>query len=416
MPRRPDPKPFRLTIVRWVGKDGRRCPPKTPGARKVKSKSETYYARLPGQKVATSLKTTDIGLAWQRLREAMREAKEQSLGISDPYLVQSARPLTEHLEEWAANLLAKGTSAQQVSTSKNNVIRLAGMAGWKMLPHITGETALNALGRLQKEGVGHGKIDGQLRVGRSAQTRNHYLTQLKGFCRWCHDEGRLRRNPVAHIQKINIEVDRRHERRSPSEEDISSLFAYLHGPDAVARRGMTGPQRALGYRLCMATGFRASELRSLSLDSFRLEQDPPTVTVQAAFDKRRRKAVVTIPAWLASELRTWFAEGGGLWQRLPRKSPGILLKKDLEAADVPFEIPGPDGPLFFDMHSLRHWYCTQVASQPGMDLRTLLTLTRHSTAELAIKRYAHQEQGKLIDAVGRLPNLSQTPPKEDTTK
>jgi hypothetical protein len=132
--------------------------------------------------------------------------------------------------------------------------------------------------------------------------------------------------------------------------------------------------------------------------------------------RRRRPARIVLPAWLAAELRAWLADGGELWQRLPYKNPGKLLQIDLVAVGIPYRIDSPDGPLYLDMHSLRHFYCTEVGSQPGMDLRTLLTLTRHSTPDLALKRYGHQQEDKLLDAISRLPDLTKPAANGDQKK
>ena len=48
-------------------------------------------------------------------------------------------------------------------------------------------------------------------------------------------------------------------------------------------------QRATLYHLAAETGLRASELWSLTAASFSLDACPPTVTVQAAYTKNRRR-------------------------------------------------------------------------------------------------------------------------------
>ena len=52
---------------------------------------------------------------------------------------------------------------------------------------------------------------------------------------------------------------------------------------------MTGPERALLYRLASETGLRSSEIRQLTEESFILGASPPTVSVAAKDSKRRRK-------------------------------------------------------------------------------------------------------------------------------
>ena len=59
--------------------------------------------------------------------------------------------------------------------------------------------------------------------------------------------------------------------------------------------------------MAAGTGFRANELRSLTPESFDLDADPPTVTVQAAYSKRRRDDVQPIRPDLADALRPWLA-------------------------------------------------------------------------------------------------------------
>ena len=96
---------------------------------------------------------------------------------------------------------------------------------------------------------------------------------------------------------MNVNTDRRHDRRALSVEGMRRLLDTIHdGPDRSGRTWRkTGPERAMLYRLAMETGFRSSELRSLSRSSFDLDGDPPTVTVEAAYSKRGRRDTL-VPA------------------------------------------------------------------------------------------------------------------------
>src|SRR5262249_17522688 len=87
------------------------------------------------------------------------------------------------------------------------------------------------------------------------------------------------------------------------------------------------------------------------------------------------------------------------------------LRADLKAAGVPYATQGPDGPEFFDMHALRHWFCTQVANLPGISPKTLQTLTRHSTVELAMKVYAKAKRDQLKEAVRQIQPPGMVAPK-----
>ena len=47
----------------------------------------------------------------------------------------------------------------------------------------------------------------------------------------------------------------------------------------------------------------------------------------------------------------------GSWWR----KAAVMLQIDLKVAGVPYTVPGPDGPLYGDFHSLRHTYITYLA-------------------------------------------------------
>jgi integrase len=390
MGRRRNPRPERPVVVRYQTPDGRRCRSTDPGAQKVTTRSASYFARLvnpeTGKREWVPLETGDLGAAWVRLREVLAERDREALGLVDPTYAHAAAPVLEHLWAWVAYLRDAGrTSPPQVRMVELRVTRLVTLAGWKRLPDIDRPSIVAALAALTRE-------------GRSARTRNHYLRHLKQFLAWCVAEGRLLRSPALGVPAVDWESDVRHPRRSPSDADVELLLSHLESPDAPTRRGMTGPQRGLGYRLAMATGFRARELRSLSRESFDL--DAGVVTVQSAYAKNRRTARQQLPPWLVEELRAWFASGGGLWDGFPAKWPGRVLKADQEAAGVAHRTA--EG--FFDFHALRHWYCTWVANQPGISPKTLQVLARHADPGLTLRVYAKPQADDAERIVKSMPS------------
>jgi integrase len=92
---------------------------------------------------------------------------------------------------------------------------------------------------------------------------------------------------------------------------------------------------------------------------------------------------------------------GGTWAK-DRKGAD-MLRIDLDAAGIPYEVPGPDGPLFADFHSLRHSYLT-LGGRAGIDLRTLQELAGHSTPVLTA-RYSHRRLYDLDGAVKKMPRF-----------
>lgn len=415
MPRSAHPRPFRPTVTRYHDPHGRRCSSTHPKARKTTETTLTWYADLPGEG-RVSLGTTDEHEAWERLRQKLREAHERRLGIRHEYMDLASQPIDVHFLVWASILEAKGGTRKHVDTALGRLQRLAQLAGWKTLPDITHDSALQALARMQAP-VRQGGL------GAAAKTRNHYLGHLKAFVSWAHDSGRMAQNPVRRIAPINEETDRRRVRRVATAEEIGELCRWLQGRTAPERRGLSGRERRLGYLVSMTTGLRADELRSLTVEAFDLREG--TATVAAAYSKRRRTDTQRLPAWLVAELRAWFARGEGWnWHDVIQHAPGIMLKQDLAgtrqtwidaapsakerrqraATDfLRYRTETPQGPRYLDYHSLRHGYVTHLASMPGMDLKTLLTLSRLSSAELALHTYSHSQEDRLRAAVEQIP-------------
>ena len=125
--------------------------------------------------------------------------------------------------------------------------------------------------------------------GLSVQTRNHHLRAIKQFSRWMWRNGRTRENILAHLSGENVHTDRRHDRRSLTDKEIQRLIHATEGNGVVGR--MSAVDRSALYRLALGTGFRRNELASLTPESFDLDSDPPTVTVEAAYSKHRREDV-----------------------------------------------------------------------------------------------------------------------------
>jgi Phage integrase family len=163
---------------------------------------------------------------------------------------------------------------------------------------------------------------------------------------------------------------------------------------------MTGPDRAALYRVAAGTGFRANELRSLTPESFDLAADPPTVTVKAAYSKRRRDDSQPIRPDLAAALRPWIAgkaPGRHVFGDLT-KHTAKLMRHDLEAAGLPYR--DASGRVA-DFHALRHSYITALAMSKA-PVKVIQSLARHSTPSLTFGVYAHvglYDQTAALDAL-----------------
>src|SRR4029077_10517128 len=87
--------------------------------------------------------------------------------------------------------------------------------------------------------------------GRSLATCNHHATAICGFAKWCHKTHRLREHPLRGVERFNVKEDRRHDRRTIRLYEMQRLMEVAErGPRHVK---MTGPMRALCYRLAVAS-------------------------------------------------------------------------------------------------------------------------------------------------------------------
>jgi len=199
-------------------------------------------------------------------------------------------------------------------------------------------------------------------------------------------------------------------------------------------RGVTGPDRAMLYRLAVGTGFRASELASLAPESFDLGANPPTVTVEAGYSKHRRKDVQPIRRDLADLLRRWLKgrKQGEPVFRMPDK-PVKLIQADLKAArrewlaeaasqkerksreQTSFLAYRDGAGRVADFHALRHTYVSRLV-RSGANIKVVQQLARHSTPTLTLGRYAHVQLVDQTQALDALPALEPTGPEREEAK
>ncbi len=264
-------------------------------------------------------------------------------------------------------------------------------------------TFLNALRQDRK------KADTEeVKRGISAQTFNFYLQAVKQFCRWMVKDRRATESPVEHLGGLNVKVDRRHDRRALTVEEMRRLLEVASKGEERGGHGwhMTGPQRAALYRLAMETGLRSSELRSLTRSSFDLDADPPIVTVEAAYSKHRRQDAQPLRAETVEVMRPLLANlmpatrvfsMPSKWNVVPQ-----MLRPDLEAAGIRYV---DDAGRFADFHSLRHSFISNLAHS-GVHPKVAQALARHSTITLTMDRYSHTLHEEHSAALQKLPDLS----------
>lgn len=254
---------------------------------------------------------------------------------------------------------------------------------------------------------------GRIKSERSARTANHALGAVKAFAAWLEATERIDRVPrgLALLERYNEESDRKLVRRALSPDELERLLEAAERGKPMHLYGRTkskhhriivsGPDRALLYRLAMGTGFRADELRSLTPESFSLEGPEPTITVRAAYTKNGKEAVQPITADLADRLKASL-EGrpqGKPIVAVPEKTAG-MLRRDLLAAGIvaPQARRGKASAGVVDFHALRASYITNLI-RSGANPRAVQLLARHSNVNLTLERYTHLGRDELRRAL-----------------
>ena len=326
-----------------------------------------------------------------------REAEMIRAGFLEPTVVFQHVTLDQHLASFEASLAAKDVTEAQVKLVVNRCRNLLTKAKIVRASGITADAVSATLACFRER-----KMNGK--PGKSVQTSNHYLRAIKQFTRWLTLEKRISGDPLVRLEMLNVQVDRRHDRRALTDDEVSRLLeATRTGGTAF---GFNPADRHMLYILALSTGLRASELASLTTLGLDLDSIPPTATVKAGYSKRRRLDILPLPSDILAAAREWLSgkvPGELLWpgKWAANKYAGKVLQVDLLAAGIPYvNVNG----LYADFHALRHTYITNLA-RGGVSLVTAQKLARHSTPVLTAQRYTHIDLQEQKVAVDRLPSL-----------
>ena len=369
-----------------------------------------------GRRVTRSTKTTDKAAAQRILAKQVADTALRREGVVDAgqerVAIESRRPIGEHLADWKAALVGKGISGKRVDVVFNRAKRIIDDRGMATLGDVTAEAVRRFAGQLREQGA-------------ATRTINGYLQAIGQFIRWTVGERRLAIDPLARIGTMK-QIAATFERRPLDPEELLRLLAEAErGP---AHQRISGPDRAMLYRLAAGTGFRAAELRSLTTSSFDLDAEPPAVTVRAGYTKNRREARQPIRRDLAERLRPWLAGRPGdapVFATMPEKLPP-MVRADLRRARVVWRreattwaerrarraagfLRWSDGDgRVVDFHALRATYITALV-KGGASVKVAQELARHSDPKLTMNTYTKLGIHDLAGALDALPGEADQP-------
>jgi integrase len=294
----------------------------------------------------------------------------------------------------------------------------------KVVADLTAKKANAALTRMRATNAPH-----TLRARRVA---------LMCFASWLADERDLLTvSPIPKLKRIVGGVQRKR-----SALDLEEQRELLAATETVGRFGrrrdgsvrwkLDGAERRLVYWLCIETGLRASEVRSLTVACFTLDDKAPCVRLTGGMTKNKKGATLRLRPDLAAALKA----------HLRLKGPAIrvfdlpevydfarMLRADLEVARRRWVKAAPKGMerkwreesdrlcaerhppnegekgAAVDFHSLRKTLALNLA-KAGVSPVKARDLMRHSTIQLTIDVYTEFGFGDLDDALEALPDLT----------
>lgn len=333
-----------------------------------------YFDELGSRRTAkgyTDKRKTEAKAA--KLEERARMCRD---GLIDPEQERTRdnrrTPIEQHLTAFEKSL--KKTSPKHVKLVMSRVRRIVLDAGIES----TADIDIDAVEEVLQERLATGEI--------GFRTYNHYIQAIDSFCNWMVPK-RMQHNPLQGMKRLNAQEDIRHERRALLPDEFEKLVNSARSGN-VSIQCFNGEHRARIYILSYMTGLRRREIASLTPESFDLESTPPTLTIEAACSKHRRKDVLPLHADLASRLPEWLdglAPEEKLFPKLERRRTWLMVKKDLERAGIAYR--DKKGRVA-DFHAAgRHTHITELLRN-GASVPEAKELARHSDVRMTMK-YTH---------------------------
>ena len=400
--------------------------------------------RLVSCKIAGEQPTVQLSRWLEQIPEKLRD-RLAHFGLLDTSRIAAQKPLSEHVLAFERSLMAKERTPDYVNETMAQLKRLLSDCGLRYWSDITAnkierclkewrenttirptsesyaqlvrqfcnclvnrsEWTIIQLGRIF-EGFEFKLRTDRLPVrievyptevkesGISYRRSNGYLATAKSFCAWMVERGYAIESPLKHLKPLNVELDRRRERRAGTVEELLQLLETAVG--GPRRFGLNGYERMLFYRLGVETGLRKRELRTLIKSAFDFEDS--TVMVETAYSKHRRKDLLPLKPDLAAEMQAYLADRPSTAKVFSvTDKTSYMIKADLLDAGIEYI---DDHGEVLDLHALRHTFITNLG---GESSRIAQSLARHRSSAMT-DRYTHIRLHDERAAVGRLPDLS----------
>ena len=365
--------------------------------KKIKTKSKKWWGRYRdenGLEKRVPL-AVDKSASLSMLNELVKKVERKAAGLIDSFDDHRKKPLKKHLDDFEAYLKNKGNTVDHYTRTKYRVKEILDECKFERIDHISASRVQAFLGDLRRKEY-------------SIRTSNHYLRAIKMFTRWLLKDRRTPEDRLMHLSQMNENIDQKRIRRALSmDEFIKLLKAAETGP---AIQEVSGPDRAMLYLIGAYTGFRLNEIGSVTMQSFNFQSNPPTLTVEAGYSKRRRRDELPLRGDFAAKIKKWLASKKKLRPDEPiidvtNKRTGEMIQKDLKRAGIPYV---DDRGYYADFHALRKTFITNLA-RAGVSPKNAQILARHSDINLTMNIYTMLgivDQASAVESLPPIPNTN----------
>ena len=297
------------------------------------------------------------------------------LGLGIPKILQDSAklPLGSHLEQYAADLEARGRSKSHIKHVRCRLVLLFDACRWRSLRDVSAERFLTW--RAENDQL-------------SQKTRNEYLGHATAFFNWLMRQGRTTQNPFKTVFKMETKGNETIRRRSLTLDELTLLVE-------------SNRKRGLAYFTAACTGLRRNELKQLIWPDLRLDLPQPFIELRAETTKSKRPDVIPLIPPLAYAL--------GLAKAKARRPAGKVfplgiphaktLAKDLQACGIKVQ---DERGYRVDFHALRHTFASLLANA-GVSELARVKLARHTTWRQT-DRYTDPKSVPLFLEIGKLTN------------
>jgi integrase len=220
----------------------------------------------------------------ETIPQAIKE-KLANYGFITNERINASKTLFKLTENYKAYLKNNGRTKAHYNQTYNQCYRIIKDNSFRVCSDITADKLDRWLSCQRNEGM-------------SLRTNNSYLVAFKSFCNWLVNTGKVSENPVRRLKKRNEKEDRRLVRRTLSDVEFSAFLKVAR--DGEAFKGISGYEWYLVFLTASQTGFRWSELKSLTRSS--IDFDNMTITLQAKNTKNRKDFTMPLREELAELL------------------------------------------------------------------------------------------------------------------